>query len=256
MLSAEHGLLPEAALCPAYDRVLVPSGYRGRTKDGSPVRRVDELVPRLRQQRDEHELPRALDFVGGKLYAEALVAAGYEVRSLSAAGIGYKRAALREYLESAAPGKGGRRRVLDASDAHTPDGNLLYETKAGPAAAFWEFLSPHRGWNVLVVPLRPRRIPLSPSLARRVAQRLRLVPLPTDPDGLRRINALSESSDLEDRALFLRGFVAELGLYGAASRLGARLEGLSPSLIQQRWGRLADLNFAQDAKDLDAQEED
>jgi len=100
VLSAEHGLLSEMDLCPAYDRVLVSDSYRSSEKGGTPVRRIAELVPVLAVQRKALGLHR-VHAVGGKTYLEALRRAGFAVDPVSTgAGIGYIRSDLGRFLEA------------------------------------------------------------------------------------------------------------------------------------------------------------
>lgn len=104
VLSAEHGLLPETAHCPVYDRILVEDTYRAETKGGTPIRRVADLVPLIMDQAQIHGL-RRVTFAGGATYRDALVRAGLEVTWMDERGIGHKRSSLRRWLTSLAEGR-------------------------------------------------------------------------------------------------------------------------------------------------------
>ncbi len=116
-VSAQHGLVPEGQRLADYDCYLRPDGpiavssfNRHLTAALSEYARncsvgVSALGLELRQQtatyrRGNPEL--IVDFVGGRLYAEALTIAGFRVRPLAPAGAGLlaMRKALRLHVEA------------------------------------------------------------------------------------------------------------------------------------------------------------
>jgi len=98
VLSAEYGLLPETAMCAAYDRVLVDDQYRGQHKDGTPVRRIGDLVATVRDQAEAFGVSEVW-FVGGQVYRRLLERAGLVVFDLEPGGLLAKRKALRRFVE-------------------------------------------------------------------------------------------------------------------------------------------------------------
>jgi hypothetical protein len=98
VLSAEFGLLPEATMCPLYNRVLVPDSHRASTtKDGTPVRRVGEIAPLIREQAATEGIGSVV-FVGGRNYYDALVRAGLDVEWMDRRDLGYKLRSLGQWL--------------------------------------------------------------------------------------------------------------------------------------------------------------
>jgi len=107
VLSAEHGLLPETALILPYDRVMVRDGHRGAASGSTPVRRVGEIVERVRAQVERHHLrKRPVVFIGegDGPYRAVLRLAGVSPIDLESRGrgIGDYRSDLRALLEGAA----------------------------------------------------------------------------------------------------------------------------------------------------------
>lgn len=100
VLSAEYGLLHESARCPLYDRILVPDSYRRQTKRGAPVRRVGEIVDKVRDQARRRGLTEVY-VVAGVPYPELLERAGLVVHNLDPRGIGFKRNTLGRFLKQA-----------------------------------------------------------------------------------------------------------------------------------------------------------
>jgi hypothetical protein len=118
VISAEYGLVRGDEMLSPYDRVLVSDSYRTKngTKNGTPVRRVSDLLPLVRDQaRDEglYGLPADKVFYAGAVgsrekpgpYLQVLRGAGLRFTPLSRAlpgrgGVEHNRKALRAWLNA------------------------------------------------------------------------------------------------------------------------------------------------------------